>query len=74
MVKRKHSVEQIIGKLRETEVELAQGRSVAEVCRSLGVTEQTYSGISILSFPFTRKPMPATLSCQPQTALASLRW
>ena len=31
------------------------------------------TGISILSFPFTRKPMPATLSCQPQTALASLR-
>ena len=28
MVKRKHSIEQIIGKLRETEVELAQGRSV----------------------------------------------
>ena len=42
MVKRKHSIEQIIGKLREIEVELAQGRSVAEVCRSLGVTEQTY--------------------------------
>ena len=42
MVKRKHSIEQIIGKLRETEVELAQGRSVAEVCRSLGVPEQTY--------------------------------
>ena len=32
------------------------------------------AGISILSFPFTRKPMPLTLSCQPQTALASLRW
>ena len=42
MVKRKHSVEQIIGQLREAEVELAQGRSVAGVCRSLGVTEQTY--------------------------------
>ena len=42
MVKRKHSIEQIIGKLREIEVELAQGRSVAKVCRSLGVPEQTY--------------------------------
>ena len=42
MVKRKHSIEQIIGKLRETEVELAQGRSVTEGCRSLGVPEQTY--------------------------------
>ena len=41
MVKRKHSIEQIIGKLRETEVELAQGLSVAEACRSLGVSERT---------------------------------
>ena len=31
-------------------------------------------GISILSFPFTRKPMPLTLSCQSQIARASLRW
>ncbi len=29
--------------------------------------------ISILSFPFTRKPMPLTLSRQAQIALASLR-
>ena len=36
--------------------------------------EVILAGISILSFPFTRKPMPRTLSCQPQTALASLRW
>ena len=32
------------------------------------------TGISISSFLFTRKAMPRTLSCQPQTALASLRW
>ena len=31
-------------------------------------------GISILSFTFTRKPMPLTLSCQSQIARASLRW
>ncbi len=42
MPKKKHSVEQIIHKLREAEVLLSQGRTVAEVCRSLGVTEQTY--------------------------------
>ncbi len=36
MIKRKHSVEQIIGPLREAEVELAQGLSVAEACRSVG--------------------------------------
>ena len=33
-----------------------------------------FPGISILSFPFTRKPMPLTLSCQSQIARASLRW
>ena len=42
MAKKNHSVEQIIGKLREAEVRLGQGETVAQVCRSLGVTEQTY--------------------------------
>lgn len=42
MPRKKHSVEQVIHKLREAEVQLSQGRSVAEVCRSLGITEQTY--------------------------------
>ena len=40
--KRKHSDDQIIHKLREAEVALAQGRTVKEVCRQLEVTEQTY--------------------------------
>jgi putative transposase len=39
---KKHIVEQIINKLRQAEVELGQGRRMGEVCRSLGVTEQTY--------------------------------
>ena len=42
MTKQRHTVEQIISKLRQAEVELSQGRSMGEVCRSLGVTEQTY--------------------------------
>ncbi len=42
MPKKKHSVEQIIHELREAEVLLSQGKAVAEVCRSLGITEQTY--------------------------------
>ena len=41
MARKKHSVEQIIHKLREVEVLLSQGKAVAEVCRSLGITEQT---------------------------------
>lgn len=42
MSKRKHTVEQIIGKLREAEVRLAQGQKVAEACREPGIAEQTY--------------------------------
>ena len=38
----KHTVEQIITKLREAEVVLSKGQSVVQVCRTLGVTEQTY--------------------------------
>ena len=34
--------EQIIGLLRQAEVELAQGRTVREVCRGLGVSDATY--------------------------------
>jgi putative transposase len=42
MARQKHTVEQIISKLRQAEVELSRGRTMAEVCRSLGVTQQTY--------------------------------
>jgi putative transposase len=41
MRKKRHTPEQIIGKLREAEVALSQGAKVPEVCRKLGVTEQT---------------------------------
>ena len=39
---KKFAAEQIIGKLREAEAGLAQGKSAPEVVRKLGVTEQTY--------------------------------
>jgi transposase-like protein len=39
---KKFTAERIIGKLREAEVGLAQGKTVPEVVRKLGVTEQTY--------------------------------
>ena len=42
MAKKKHTVEQIINKLRQAEVELSKGATVPAVCRTLGVTEQTY--------------------------------
>ena len=42
MAKRRHTAEQIIGKLREAEVELAKDQPISKVVRRLGVTEQTY--------------------------------
>lgn len=42
MPKKRYSAEQIITKLREAEVELAKGQKRAEVCRKIGVSEQTY--------------------------------
>lgn len=39
---KRYSSEQIIGMLREAEVRLAQGQKVGEICRSLGVSEQSY--------------------------------
>ena len=39
---KKHKPEEIIGKLREAEIVLAQGASVGEMCRRLSVSEQTY--------------------------------
>jgi hypothetical protein len=41
MARKGFTAEQIIIKLREAEVELAKGQPPAEVCRKLGVTEQT---------------------------------
>ena len=39
MARKRHTAEQIIGKLREAEVGLAKGQSVALVVKTLGVTE-----------------------------------
>ena len=40
--RKRYRAEEIIGKLREAEVGLAQGQSVGQVVRKLGVSEQTY--------------------------------
>ena len=42
MVRKTHNPEQIINKLREAEIHLGQGASIAETSRKLGITEQTY--------------------------------
>lgn len=42
MPRKRHSPEQILGKLREVEIALAKGQTVAVAVRQIAVTEQTY--------------------------------
>ena len=42
MVRKNFTPEQIINKLREAEVHISQGISIAEASRKIGVTGQTY--------------------------------
>lgn len=42
MARKRFGAEQIIPKLREAEVEIAQGATVAAAAKKIGVTEQTY--------------------------------
>lgn len=42
MPRKRHKPEEIVAKLRQVDVVVSQGRSVAESIRSIGVTEVTY--------------------------------
>jgi transposase-like protein len=42
MVRKSYAPEQIISELREAEVLLSQGATIAEASKKIGVTEQTY--------------------------------
>ena len=42
MARRKYSAEEIVNKLREGEVLIAGGATVAEASRKLGISDQTY--------------------------------
>ncbi len=42
MPRRRFSAAEIVNKLREAEVLIAQDHSVAQVCKQLGVADQTY--------------------------------
>ena len=41
-MKKRHSTEQIVARLRQADVELGKGLKVPEVCKQLGITAQTY--------------------------------
>ena len=42
MRRKRYSAEEIINKLREADVALAQGLTASKACRKIGVSEQTY--------------------------------
>ena len=42
MARKQHKPEEIVAKLRQVEVLLAQGKSAVEAVRTIGETEQTY--------------------------------
>jgi transposase-like protein len=42
MPRKAHTPEQIIAKLREIEVQLAQGKKAGQACRQAGISEHTY--------------------------------
>ncbi len=42
MARKRYSTEQIIGMLRQAEIELAKGTKVGLICKQLGVTPNTY--------------------------------
>ena len=52
MAQKRHTPEQIISELREAEVALAGGQTIAQTCGKIGVSEQTLrlsSGQAVLS-------------------------
>ncbi len=42
MSQKRHSLDQIISKLRRADVELGKGKKIPDVCKILEVSEQTY--------------------------------
>jgi len=42
-MKKRRSAEQIVGLLRQAAVDLGKGMNVPDVCRRLGISQQTYS-------------------------------
>ena len=42
MARKRYKPEEVVNKLREVDVALATGKTVAEACRAIGVTDHTY--------------------------------
>jgi len=42
MARKRYTTEQIVGLLREAEVRIGQGEAIGTICRSMGISEQSY--------------------------------
>ena len=42
MSRKCHTTEQIVNKVRQADVELAKGQTIASACKLIGITGQTY--------------------------------
>jgi transposase-like protein len=42
MGRKRHTAEEVVNKLRQADVELAKGSTIAAMCKVLGITDQTY--------------------------------
>jgi putative transposase len=42
MSRKRYTMEQIIGLLREMDVKISQGKNVGQICREIRISEQTY--------------------------------
>jgi GDPmannose 4,6-dehydratase len=50
MARKRHTAEEIVAKLRQVDVLMAQGRQVADAVRAIGVTEVTYYTSGVAAF------------------------
>ena len=42
MSRKRFSAEEIVNKLREADVLISQGKAISQVCKQIGITDQTY--------------------------------
>ena len=59
MPRKRYSTEQIVTKLRQAEVELGGGLRTPEMCKKLGVSEQTYYSLAERVRRLTTRPSQA---------------
>ena len=74
MPRKQRSVEEIIGKLREAEVALAQGETLGQACRRIGVSDHTFivGGGSTADLKWTRRS--DCVIWKGRTPVSGVRW